>query len=77
LSSRTALASISSKLIDKERLRGRPGSRQLIRKSFLIALGLILALAFARGWPVLALEGQIRLEETELVLRLEDGCVLR
>jgi hypothetical protein len=48
-----------------------------MRKSFLIALGLILALALARGWPVLALEGQIRLEETELVLRLEDGRVLR
>jgi hypothetical protein len=48
-----------------------------MRKSFLIALGLILALAFERAQPVLALEGQIRLEETELVLRLEDGRVLR
>jgi hypothetical protein len=46
------------------------------RLSFAIP-GLILAFAFARGQPVLALEGQIRLEETELVLRLDDGRVLR
>jgi hypothetical protein len=48
-----------------------------MRKLFLIASGLILALALERGQPVLALEGQIRLEETELVLRLGDGRVLR
>jgi hypothetical protein len=48
-----------------------------MRKLFLIASGLILALALERGQRVLALEGQIRLEETELVLRLGDGRVLR
>ena len=48
-----------------------------MRKLFLIASGLILALALERGQRVFALEGQIRLEETELVLRLGDGRVLR
>jgi hypothetical protein len=48
-----------------------------MRKSFLIAFGLILTLVLERGQPALALEGQIRLEETELVLRLGDGRVLR
>jgi len=46
-------------------------------RTFLIAWGLILALVFTRSQPVLAVEGQIRLEETELVLRLDDGRVLR
>ncbi len=42
-----------------------------------IASGLILACALAWSRPVSALEGQVRLEDTELVLRLGDGRVLR
>jgi hypothetical protein len=48
-----------------------------MRKSFFIVLSLILALALGTSHSALALEGQIRLEDAELVLRLGDGRVLR
>ncbi|MXQ13873.1 ADYC domain-containing protein [Microvirga makkahensis] len=48
-----------------------------MRGPFSIASGLMLACAFAWSRPASALEGQIRLEDTELVLRLDDGRVLR
>jgi hypothetical protein len=63
---------------DKKRLPG------LFEKPFgpmrglsFIALSLIFAFAFLTRQPVLALEGPIRLEGAELVLRLDDGRVLR
>lgn len=48
-----------------------------MRRSSFIALGLILAGAFAWNRPAGALGGQIRLEDTELALRLDDGRILR
>jgi len=48
-----------------------------MRGPFFIAPNLILAWVLAWGHPVSALEGRIRLEDTELVLRLDDGRVLR
>ncbi|MEZ0171715.1 ADYC domain-containing protein [Microvirga sp. TS319] len=42
-----------------------------------LLLGLILSVIGGMSQPLQALEGKIRLEDTELVLRLEDGRVLR
>lgn len=48
-----------------------------MRRPSFIALCLAIACTIAWVHPVIALEGQIRLEDTELVLRLGDGRVLR
>jgi len=48
-----------------------------MRRHVFIILSLVVAFAFGGGRPGHALDGQIRLEDTELVLRLDDGRVLR
>jgi len=48
-----------------------------MRRSIFMALGLLVACLVGPLRPALALEGRIRLEDTELVLRLDDGRVLR
>ena len=47
-----------------------------MRRHVFIILSLVVAFAFGGGRPGHALDGQVRLEDTELVLRLDDGRVL-